>query len=203
MRMTALLAGAALIAFAAPASAQVVGGVGGNITGGLGVRTGDLGVRDTVRGTTDFARDTVRDARDAARDTVRDARDLDARARADADASADASRNGASFDFDASIGASVRSSGGDNLGQLVGVARNSAGQAQQLLVRGADGVVRGVDATSISGNGTGELMANLTAYQFRRLPQQRSVAPGSAPQPGQPEARSDRFDRDGNLQPEG
>ncbi|WP_296816232.1 hypothetical protein [Brevundimonas sp.] len=169
MRMTALLAGAALIAFAAPASAQVVGGVGGNVTGGLGARTGDLGVRDTVRGTTDFARDTVRDARDAARD----ARDIDANARARADASADASvsRNGASVDFDASIGASVRSSGGDNLGQLVGVARNSAGQAQQLLVRGADGVVRGVEATSVSGGGTGELTADLTAYQFRRRPQ--------------------------------
>ena len=170
MRMTALLAGAALIAIAAPASAQVVGGVGGNVTGGVGVRTGDLGVRDTVRGTTDFTRDTVRDARDAARD-ARDI-DADARARADASARANAGRDGASLDLDAAVGASVRSNGGDNLGQLVGVARDSAGQAQRLLVRGADGVVRGVEATSVSGGASGELMADITAYEFRRLPQE-------------------------------
>ena len=68
MRKLMLLAGAALLASAAPAAAQVLGGnVGGNVSGnvGVGVSRPDLGVRDTIRDTRDFGRDTVRSTRDA------------------------------------------------------------------------------------------------------------------------------------------
>lgn len=166
MRITAIMAGAALMAFAVPASAQVVGGLGGRVGGGVSASPGNLGVRDTVGGARDLARDTVSDARDIARD-----RDVRASADASADASASASRDGASIDFDASVGADVRSRGGDSLGQVVGVARDTAGRTRQVLIRGADGVVRGVEATDVSADASGMLSTQMTAYQFRRQPE--------------------------------
>lgn len=166
MRITALLAGAAFVAIAAPASAQVVGGLGGNVGGGVSVSPGNMGVRDTVGGARDLARDTVSDARDATRD-----RRVRASVDASADASASASRSGAAIDFNARLGADVRSRGGDPLGQVVGVARDTAGRAQQVLIRGADGVVRGVEASEVSADASGDLYSDMTAYQFRRRPE--------------------------------
>lgn len=166
MRITALLAGVAIVAFAVPASAQVVGGLGGRVGGGVSASPGNLGVRDTVGGARDLARGTVSDARDIARD-----RDVRASADASADASASASRDGASIDFDARIGAEVRSRGGDSLGEVVGAARDAAGRTRQVLIRGADGVVRGVEATDVSADASGMLTTELTAYQFRRQPE--------------------------------
>lgn len=166
MRITAIMAGAALMAFAVPASAQVVGGLGGQVTGGATARTGDLGVRDTLGGARDLARDTVSDTRDIARD-----RDVRAGADVSTDASASASRDGVAIDFEARVGADVRSSGGDPLGQVVGVARDTAGRTRQVLIRGADGVVRGVEATQVSADASGALTSDLTAYQFRRQPE--------------------------------
>lgn len=166
MRITALLAGAALVAFAAPASAQVVGGLGGNVGGGVSVSPGNMGVRDTVGGARDIARDAVSDARDVARD-----RDVRASADASADASASASRDGASVDLDARIGAEVHSRGGDPLGHLVGSTRDAAGRAQQVLIRGMDGVVRGVRATEVAAEASGMLTVEMTAYEFRRQPE--------------------------------
>ena len=166
MRITAIMAGAALMAFAVPASAQVVGGLGGRVGGGVSASPGNLGVRDTVGGARDLARDTVSEARDIARDR-------DARAAVDGsvDASASASRDGAAVDFEASLGADVRSRSGASLGQVVGVARDTAGRTRQVLIRGADGVVRGVEASEVSADGSGALSSDLTAYQFRRQPE--------------------------------
>uniref|UniRef100_UPI0025D6C679 hypothetical protein n=1 Tax=Brevundimonas sp. TaxID=1871086 RepID=UPI0025D6C679 len=170
MRISALLAGAAMLAVAVPASAQVVGG---NV--GAGVR-GNTGLGPTVSGLAREGRAIGSDVRDLARDQVEFGRETarDARDRADADVSAsaraEAGRGNASFGLDVAAGASVRSNGGDTLGQVVSIERSATGQARRVLVRGRDGVTRAVDASALSVNGSGEVTGDFTAYQFRRMP---------------------------------
>lgn len=169
MRTTLLLASAAVLALAAPASAQVVGGVGGRVAGGVTgqVQPPGLGVRDTVRDTNRMARDAARDARDAARDA-----DLEARARADADARARAraDRNGASASADVEAGLTLRTRGGETIGEIVEVTRNTAGQATRILVRTRDGVIRSLPPAGVALEG-GVAVTNYSGAQVRDMPE--------------------------------
>ena len=177
MKTTLMIAAAAAsLALAGGAQAQVLGGgLGGNVGGSVGGSVtgapGGLGVRDTLRGAGDFARDRVSGARDLARG----GRDARVALTADADGSGSVDRNGAQADFSASLGANVTSSRGDTLGRAVGFARDSASGARYVLVQGADGAVRGVRTTDLEVQGDGSLNSDLTAYSFRRLPEQGST----------------------------
>lgn len=170
MRITAIMAGAALVAFAVPASAQVAGGLGGRVGGGVSVSPGNMGVRDTVGSARDFARDTVSDARDMARERAASA-SVDARADARADASASRGGANAGVGLDAYVGAAVHSRGGEVVGRLVGTAQDATSRAQMVLIEGADGVIRGVQASEVSADATGAVTADLTSYEFRRRPE--------------------------------
>lgn len=176
MKTTLMIAAAAAsLALAGGAQAQVLGGlggnVGGNISGGVSATSGGLGARDTLGGTRDFARDRVAGARDLARG----GRDGRLALAADAGGSGAVDRNGANVDFSGSLGANVTSSRGETLGRAVGFARDTASGARYVLVQGADGAVRGVRTTELEIRGDGTLNSDLTAYGFRRLPEQRST----------------------------
>lgn len=170
MKTTLMIAAATLGLMAAGgAQAQVLGGgLGGNIGGGVSVTRGDLGARDTLGAARDFARDTVSRTRDAGR--------LDGSASLEVTTSGGASldRNGATVDFSGSYGAEVNSRNGDALGRVVGLAQDSAAGARYVLVQGADGAVRGVRTTELEVAANGELDSDLTAYSFRRLPEQQA-----------------------------
>lgn len=183
MRITTILAGAATLALAVPASAQVVGGgLGGQVGGGVQVNPGATGLVSTVRDLGREAGGIGSDVRGLARDQVEYGRDRsrDARAGARADGSAEAGRSGVTVDFNVGAGATVTSNRGDSLGQVVSVVRGAQGQAQRVLVRGADGVTRAVDARSLTADASGGLTADLTAYQFRRLPESSSETADNA-----------------------
>ena len=159
-------AAAAAALMATSATAQVAGGLGGQVGGQVGVPqippvTGAVG--ETVRDGRDMTRETVRDGRRATRD-VRPQVDADVNASARSDARADG--QGAEADLDVSVGGSVRSSDGAELGSVVDVARDAAGRATGFLVRSADGAVRMVptDGASIEGQA---VVTTWTESQFR------------------------------------
>ncbi|MBN8553392.1 MAG: hypothetical protein J0L52_10915 [Caulobacterales bacterium] len=166
MRSLALMVGAAVVALAAPASAQVLGGISGNVGGGVSVRPGDLGVRDTVGATRDFTRETVR----GTRHTVDRDHSASASVGVPADGDAGVSSDGTSVGLDARVGARVRARDGDTLGEVVGFTHATANRAGQVLVRSADGAVRGIEAARVSAEVRGEVMANLTAREFHQRP---------------------------------
>ena len=153
----ALISAAGLL-IAAPASAQVLGGVSGRVTGNVGgslSATPGAPIGSTLRG-------TARDARDLTRDTVRDTRGAlgDSRPSAGAevqtDGSASASTDGRSTSLDAALrsGAMVHASDGRMVGRVVDVTRDTAGRATAFTLRTADGAVRTVPAASASADGS-------------------------------------------------
>lgn len=167
------LAGAALLA-AAPAAAQVAGGLTGRVGGNVQVqppRTGPIAghVGETARDARDLARGAVRDGRDLARD-VRP--NVDASADANARAELRADRDGAEVDAALRTGVAVRSSDGADLGSIVEVTRNEAGRAVQFLVRSADGTLRTVPAGAVSLDG-GVIVTGWTEGQFMQRPADR------------------------------
>jgi hypothetical protein len=171
MRKLMLLAGAALLASAAPAAAQVLGGnVGGNVSGnvGVGVSRPDLGVRDTIRDTRDFGRDTVRSTRDALPGA-----DVRVDGRAGVEASARPRR--VSTQTDVAGGTEVRARDGDLIGSVVGTTRDARGYVRTVMIRTADGVVRSVPAASadLQADASGTVM--VSRWDRRRVERQRPV----------------------------
>lgn len=198
MKTTLIIASAVLgLGFAGGAHAQVLGGVGGNVGGNVGggvsVTRGNLGVRDTLGSARDLARDTVSGSREAVREAGRLGGDASLEASASGGVSLD--RNGASVDFSSTYGAEVNSRSGETLGRAVGLAQDTAAGTRYVLVQGTDGVVRGVLTTELEVEADGALDSNLTAYAFRRLPQQGSTPPGASPEPGD-DGRRDPRDSD-------
>ncbi|MBA4808382.1 hypothetical protein [Brevundimonas sp.] len=146
MKTLASLAGlTAAAALALPASAQVLGG---DISGQAGVSTPPIGgvtgtVAGAARGAGDLTRDTVRNTRDV----VQDATSVGANAQTDTHVDHD------SATADVSVGAAVRASDGDLLGQVVGLSRDTAGRTQGYLVRTIDGATRLLPAGAASVQG--------------------------------------------------
>ena len=171
MTRLSLIAGAAVLAFAAPASAQVLGGQVGGSVGGQ-VTTPPLG--STLNNATDLTRDTVDRTRDAAQDTVRDAQDAvppaSTEAEANADGSISAGPDGAAADLDVQAGAMVHGSDGSMLGTVSSIARDSAGRAQSLVVQTADGATKTVPARGASVQG-GAVITGWTETQFNDAPE--------------------------------
>jgi len=185
MKTTLMITAAAFgLMLAGGAQAQVLGGglggnVGGSVGGGLSATRGNLGVRDTLGATRDLARETATSARDAARDARSST--ADAALTGDSSGALSVDRNGAAADFSGSLGADVTSSGGESLGRVVGMAQDAASGARTVLVQGADGVVRGIQTTDVEITGDGSLSSDLTAYAFRRQPEQAAPAAAAAP----------------------
>jgi len=149
------------------ASAQVAGGLTGQVGGnvGLGVpRTGPIigGVDSTVRDAGRMTRETNRDARRAARDARPE---VDVNASANARADARANRDGASVDAAIRTDAMVHSSDGVMLGSVVDVTRNAVGRATSFLIRTADGSTRSIPAGSVTVDGN-VLVTAWTESQF-------------------------------------
>lgn len=178
MHRTLLTAAAAVLALTAlPAAAQVVGGLGGQVTGGLGgqVTTPPLG--STIDDAAGLTRDTVRDASRLTRDTAQDAQDtlgqtpdVDAEVAAGAEAQAGVESAGAAVDLDIQAGAMVHASDGAMLGHVVDVIRDTAGRAQSLTVRTADGAARTIPAAGASVQG-GAVVAAMTEAEFEAASQ--------------------------------
>lgn len=163
----ATLSAAMLIA--GTASAQIAGGLTGQVGGNVGVsvpQPGPIvsGVGSTVRDAGRMTRDTVRDARDIAVD-ARPEVNVNANARA----GARADRDGASVDAALKTGAMVHSSDGAMLGSVVDVARNSVGRATSFVVRTTDGATRTIPAGSVSVDGDAVVTA-WTESQFNAQP---------------------------------
>ena len=144
----------ALAAFGVPASAQVLGGsVTGGVSGNVGVQTPPLGqatgvAQDAVRGAGQMTRDTVGDARGAVQNRTPSAQvDTGVQGHMSAD-SAQAGAEG-----QVSVGAMVHGSDGRMLGEVVDVARDSAGRVEGYVVRTADGARRTLPAASASVQG--------------------------------------------------
>lgn len=169
MRNLALLAGAALMASAMPAAAQVLGGsAGGGVTSnvGVGVSRPDLGVGDTVRDTRDLGRDAVRSTRDALPRA-----DVRVDGRVGVEGSARPSR--VSTQTDVAVGTEVRARDGDLIGSVVGTTRDARGYVRTVLIRTADGVVRSVPAASadVQAGASGTVM--VSRWDRRRVERQR------------------------------
>lgn len=165
-------AASAALLIAGAASAQVAGGLTGQVGGSVGVQTPSVG--QTVRGVGQVTRETVRDTRDVARDTVRDARDAardarpDVEVNANANARADvrANRDGAATDTAIQTGVMVHSSDGVMLGTVADVVRNAQGRATSFVLRTADGATRTVPAGNVSLEGEA-LVTTWTDAQFK------------------------------------
>ena len=178
MYRTLLTTGAAVLALTAlPATAQVVGNLGGQVTGQVGgqVTTPPLG--STLDDAADLTRDTVRDGSRITRDTAQDAQDtlgqtpdVETDAAIDAQGEAGVDSSGAAVDLDVQSGAMVHASDGGMLGHVVDVTRDTAGRAQSLAVRTADGAVRTVPAAGASVEG-GAVVTTMTEAEFEALPQ--------------------------------
>ena len=135
--MLSIAAGAMLVAGAA--SAQVVGGVTGQVGATVQVPPVAGTVGSVVRDTGQMTRETVRDTGDV----VRDARpDVDAQVRADVRTSADADADSAEVNTGLQAGAMVHASDGAMLGTVTEVTRNTAGRATAFTLRTADGALR-------------------------------------------------------------
>lgn len=163
-------AAAAAALMATSASAQIAGGLGGQVGGSVGGQVGAPPIspvtgamRDTVGHGRDMARETVRDGRRAARE-VRPQVDADVNASARSDAHVH--DQGAQAGLDVSVGGSVRSSDGVNLGSVADIARDAAGRTTGFLVRSADGAVRMVPADGASVQGEA-VVTTWTEGQFR------------------------------------
>lgn len=176
MRTTILTASATVLALTAfPAMAQVVGNIGGQVTGQVGGqvatpplgstidRTGDL-TRQTVRDTSGITRDTAQDAQD----TLRQTPEVDAEASAAAQADGGVDASSASADLDVEAGAMVHASDGAMLGHVLNVTRDTAGRAQSLVVRTADGAIRTLPSAGASVEG-GAVITTMTEAEFEAL----------------------------------
>ena len=154
LMMISIATGAMMAAGAA--SAQVVGGV-----------TGQVGATVQTPPVTGTVQSTVRDARDMTRDTVRNARDVvqdarpEAEVRANAGVQADASADGDTTGLDAALkaGAMVHASDGAMLGTVVDVTRNTAGRPTAFTMRTADGAVRTMPTAGASAQGGAVVVA--------------------------------------------
>ena len=167
MHRTLLTTGAAVLALTAfPAAAQVAGDIGGQVA------TPPLG--STIDRTQDLTSDTVRDTGRITHDTAQDALghtpDLDTEVSADAQADAGVDASSASADLDVEAGAMVHASDGAMLGHVLNVTRDTAGRAQSLAVRTADGAVRTVPAAGASVEGSA-VVTTMTEAEFEALPQ--------------------------------
>lgn len=149
MRHLFLFAVAAVSAatLALPATAQVAGGLTGNVGGQIGLSrpdatplTGQVG--QTIRDAGGMTRDTVRGAASAAGE-IRPQADV----RTSIHGGAQAESDGAQAELDVSIGAMVHASDGAMLGTVQSTTRDTAGRVQGFVVRTPDGVVRSVPAT--------------------------------------------------------
>lgn len=163
----ATLSAAMLVA--GTASAQIAGGLTGQVGGNVGVsvpRPGPIvgGVGSTVRDAGRMTRDTARDARDIAVD-ARPNVSVNANARADARSD----RDGASVDAAIQTGAMVHSSDGAMLGSVIDVTRNAVGRATSFVVRTADGATRTIPAGSVSADGDA-IVTVWTESQFNAQP---------------------------------
>lgn len=178
MKKTLMMTGfVSVLALAGAAEAQVLGGrIGGNVGGGVSISRGDLGVRDTVGATRDFARDTIGRGRDAARGASRVEGGGDLEVSTSGGAAID--RNGASADFSGAYGATLNARNGADLGRVVGFGRSTVTGATFLLVESADRSIRAVESTEVAFGADGELDSDLTAYAFNRRPEQDATASG-------------------------
>ncbi|MFJ6023220.1 hypothetical protein ACIQC9_01310 [Brevundimonas sp. NPDC092305] len=163
-------AAAATLLLASSASAQVAGGLTGQVGGNVGVTTPPVGqvvqgvgstTRDTVQGAAGMTRETVRDARNAARDAR-----PNVNANADVQAQARADRDGAAVDAAIQSGAMIHSSDGAMLGTVTEVVRNTEGRATSFVMRTADGATRTVPAGSVSLDGQ-VLVTGWSESQFK------------------------------------
>ncbi|WP_122467043.1 hypothetical protein [Brevundimonas lutea] len=171
MTRLSLLAGAAVLVMAAPASAQVLGGQVGGSVGGQ-VATPPLG--STLNDAAGLTRDTVDRTRDAARDTVNDVQDaappVSAQGQANADGSIAAGSDGADADLDVQAGAMVHGSDGSMLGTVSSAARDSAGRAQGLVVQTAEGATKTIPTNGARVEG-GAVITGWTQSQFNDAPE--------------------------------
>jgi len=135
--MISIAAGAMLVAGAA--SAQVAGGLTGQVGATVQAPSVVGTVGSTVRDTGQMTRDTVRDTGAAVRDVQPN---VDARVSADVQTSADADPNSAAVNAGLQAGAMVHASDGSMLGTVTQVARDTAGRATAFTVRTADGAMR-------------------------------------------------------------
>ncbi|MDO1559417.1 hypothetical protein Q0812_08250 [Brevundimonas sp. 2R-24] len=195
-----LLLGAALGALALPATAQVVGGVTGNVTGQVRTPSLDRPMNDvstTARTAVDEAReareqaeDTRRQVGETVREEARDARraqpSATAQANANANAGLSADEDGAETNANASAsgstavspGAEVRTATGEVLGQLVSAGRTADGAAG-LLIADAQGVQRVLPMDKVSASG-GAVVTTLTTTEVQGLPVVEAEAQGDA-----------------------
>ena len=178
MHRTLLTTGAAVLALTAfPAAAQVAGDIGGQVIGQVGGQVATPPLGSTIDRTQDLTSDTVRDTGRITRDTAQDAQDtlghtpdVDAEVSADARADACVNASSATADLDIEAGAMVHASDGAMLGHVLNVTRDTAGRAQSLAVRTADGAVRTVPAAGASVEGSA-VVTTMTEAEFEALPQ--------------------------------
>jgi len=149
---TILTISAAALLIAGSASAQVLGGVGGQVSGqvGVGAQRPSAGVGSTLRGAGDLTRDTIRDGRGVARDVRPDVR---ASVNTDVRTNTRISRNQADVNAALRTGAMVHASDGGMVGSVVNVTRNSAGRATAFTVRTASGATRTLRPGSVGVRG--------------------------------------------------
>ncbi len=171
MTRLSLLAGAAVLAIAAPASAQVLGGQVGGSVGGQ-VSTPALG--STLNDAAGLTRDTVDRTRDAAQDTAEDARNavppVSAQGQANADGSISADSDSTDADLDIQAGAMVHGSDGSMLATVTSVARDSAGRVQGLVVQTAEGATKTIPTEGARIEG-GAVVTGWTQSQFNDAPE--------------------------------
>ena len=95
-------------------------------------------------------------------------------------------------------GSDVKGSDGAVLGKLEGV--QTVAGAQQLKVRGADGVLRGVSLAGLKQDGAGVAVAATTA-EFQAAPAINEPAPAAATPPAADEATPDASEPDATTPP--